>query len=238
MGPSQSTIVNRSLQSIINNRITYSKSFEKVRVVDQGIEPKKSQSLNMFTKPNTIEKSTKSSPVKSKSKVTKKEPAKPKGKPVIAKWATNAGIKEVESNPQKSVLEAQDSVDIDDEVVVKPKVVKNEPVIVKSKKELEQEESIRSMFDNDEVVAKKPLEELPIDQPKEIESITQEQVPKKRIRKQRRVLKQQTVMEGKYMKTIDVECWESYSEDEQVKVLKPKKQKFVQKSMKSFFSKK
>jgi hypothetical protein len=72
----------------------------------------------------------------------------------------------------------------------------------------------------------------------------------KRVRKKRKIIKSETVLEGKYMTTRDVECWESYSEDEFDSPIVTKKGKtdekakasgasnkgkFVQRTMNSFF---
>ena len=163
-----------------------------------------------------------------KEETSKDEPEIPKGKPIKVNMNSSA---KVEAEREKKSID---------------------PDLGKSKLQLEQEKCIRSMFDDDKDLEFKPtsqtddsiIETAPVDA--EIPQNDEPEITTKRVRKRRCVKKQQTVMEGKYLVTEDVEVWESYSEDERIipqdknTVKKAKTGKFVQKpiSMKSFFVKK
>jgi rRNA-processing protein FCF1 len=106
----------------------------------------------------------------------------------------------------------------------------SEEFTAKSKKSLEQQSEIKMLFD--QVEEKKPVvEELPTET--------------KRVRKKRKVIKSETVLQGKYMKTVDVEHWESYSDDEIVHKPNIQSEKKIEKnatgpkqrSINSFFKK-
>jgi hypothetical protein len=166
---------------------------------------------------------------------------------------------------------------IENEETIIPKPVK--PITFSSVKSLDQAKQIESMFDDDDAVVIQCnfvfIQEIQIEITNENEmhvdksknvcnvSVNCEKIENddhivtapKKVRKRRKIHKTVNVMEGKYMKTMDVSEWESYSDDESAapvrKIAKqmtliqqPKSKKnsktapkMVQKSMLSFFTK-
>ena len=247
-------ILNRRLQTIVNPSVNYSdivnkqatsqifkmqdtakKSQSESAPENETIGSKKQVKSSPIVK-STVGKKTKANfdftkkPAVIKEEISKDEAEIPKGKPIKVNW--NASAKVEAKKEEKSI----------------------DPDLGKSKQQLEQEKSIRSMFDDDEDLEFKPtpqtdepiIETAPVAAEMPQNDPCEPEITTKRVRKRRCVKKQQTVMEGKYLVTEDVEVWESYSEDERIIpqdkniVKKAKTGKFVQKpiSMKSFFVKK
>ncbi|KAL2918400.1 TFIIH/NER complex ATP-dependent 5'-3' DNA helicase subunit [Polyrhizophydium stewartii] len=103
------------------------------------------------------------------------------------------------------------------------------PVFAPSKKSLEQSQAISMLFDDDDTLAgpskaKERTQKQPRKLKRDLSGMHEGNddlafgaahgSEAKRVRKRRKVKRTKTVMEGKYMKTIDVSDWESYSEEE------------------------
>jgi hypothetical protein len=117
--------------------------------------------------------------------------------------------------PSKVVFSAKNQQEPEYNMSVDVEVQKR--TVAVSKKSKSEAVDIKMLFDNETV---DPKEEGPVEVV-EVEEVEEVQVETKRVRKKRKVTKSETYMHGKYLKTRDVDAWESYSDEEVVQA--PKK---------------
>ncbi|KAJ3323656.1 hypothetical protein HDV06_001386 [Boothiomyces sp. JEL0866] len=224
-------------------------SLERSRSVPEVTAPqsvmKKSNSDNLVKK--EAKKTTffsrfkKNEKTESHKEVQNQPKEKPKGIPVkVVKINKNP---EPKDEPDEMDI---DEGDIDDEEPPKPKPVAKKNPVKSGKKEstgIEPIKQVKMVESNPESKA----QQLQLEQmfaPKR-DSTTEI----KRIRKRRKITRSETFMDGKYMKTRDVEEWESYDEEMEVVAPaekkqplpekdKPKKKEKGQMTLTSFFKKK
>ncbi|KAJ3260530.1 hypothetical protein HK103_000672 [Boothiomyces macroporosus] len=182
---------------------------------------------------------------------TKEKPKeKPEGNPVrVVKVNTKPAQKEESQDmdidePTDNEQESTDSIQSKESKMEKkqPKVTKAEKEV---KEKVEKKERVKSVESNSESQAQQLLiEQMFDDEPDQPKRDPPTEI--KRIRKKRKVTRSETFMDGKYMKTRDVEEWESYDDEmevvapveKKITMEKPKKKEKGQMTLTSFFKKK
>ncbi|KAJ3274652.1 hypothetical protein HDV01_002494 [Terramyces sp. JEL0728] len=210
-------------------------SLEKSKSVPQVSVPAPRPAMKKSNSDQHVKKEVKKATFFSRFKKNENEKEEPRGIPVkVVKINKKVEIKDDDMEVSEASDNTEKKVDLAEKKAPKEEKMHPKPEKIKQNKESKaQQHQLEQMFDDEP------------EQPKR-DSTTEI----KRIRKKRKIIRSETFMDGKYMKTRDVEDWESYDDEMEVvapveknkEVIplseKPKKKGKGQMTLTSFFKKK